>query len=286
MTLPGGADLLPRADGAARLAFAAAGTGAGAGTRLVDLYQRSPCRALFPHVPAGEPPQAVLLTTTGGLTGGDRVAIAVTAGPGSAATVTSQAAEKLYRSTGADAEIGVTLTVGADAWLEWLPQETILFQGARLKRRTEAHLDPAGRLLAVESLVFGRQAMGETFTAGAVRESWRILRDGSVIWADALGLSDAEIPWLMSHPAAFAGARAYATVLYVGPDSDAWLVPARSWLAEEDRWSGVTVINGVLLARFLNPDVRVLRGQVAAYLARARAAIMGFAEAVPRVWGL
>lgn len=275
---------LPRADGAARLAFERDRT-TGA-TRLADLYQRPPCRLLFPHVAAGEPPQAVLVTTTGGLTGGDRIDLSVRAGPGAVATVTSQAAEKLYRSAEGETEVALALSVAAGAWLEWLPQETILFQGARLHRDTRAEVAPGGRLLAVETLVFGRHAMGESLTDGALVESWRITCGGALVWADTLRLAGPEMPRLLAHPAAFAGARAYASVLYVGDDAAAFLPAARSWVAGAGRSAGVTVVNGVLLARFLNAEASVLRGQVAAYLAQARATIGGFAETVPRVWGL
>src|SRR4051812_17746226 len=148
---------LQRADGAACLRFARRGPS----SALADLYQRAPCRVLFPHPPAHEPPQAVLVTTTGGLTGGDRLRIDVAVDAGAAATVTTQAAEKLYRSIDGDAEIDISISVQRGGWAEWLMQETILFDGARLRRRTELDVATGARLLAVESLVFGRSAMGE-----------------------------------------------------------------------------------------------------------------------------
>src|SRR5579859_222328 len=122
-----------RGDGAVELVFARRG----AETVLADLYQRTPCRALFPLPLPTDPPVAVLLTTSGGLTGGDRIRVRATVGPDAAATVTSQAAEKIYRALGAtEAEVRVGLTVEEGGYLEYLPQETILFEGARLDRRT------------------------------------------------------------------------------------------------------------------------------------------------------
>ena len=127
-------------------------------------------RLLFPTPERGDLKLGVLLTTTGGLTGGDRLDIDVEADANAEATVSTQAAEKIYRSMGADCRVRVSLRVGDAAWLEWLMQETILFDGARLARRTEADVAPTGRLLAVESLVFG-SAMGEDFRRGHVQDT-------------------------------------------------------------------------------------------------------------------
>src|SRR5215472_13997928 len=116
--------LLERGDGAAELVFAGRGPGGG----LAHLYQHDPCRVLFPRAEPGHPPTAVLLTTSGGLTGGDRVRLSFAARDGAVATITSQAAEKIYRALDDDCRIDIGIDTG-QAWLEWLPQETILFDG-------------------------------------------------------------------------------------------------------------------------------------------------------------
>ncbi len=115
----------------------------GDATVLATLYQRSPCRVLFPRPPLGEAPLAVLVNTAGGLAGGDHVSVAVRVEAGAAATVTTQAAEKIYRSLGPDARVEARLAVGEDARLEWLPQESILFDGACLDRRLGHDRAPA-----------------------------------------------------------------------------------------------------------------------------------------------
>ena len=142
---------LQRASGECRVSFAVR-DGA---TRLADLYQRDPCRILFPDPEPGEPPQAILVTTSGGVTDGDALKIAVEVGPGATAVAATQAAEKIYRAArmAEHCAIDVSVTVGAGASLDWLPQETIVFEGSRLKRRTEAHVAPGGALLASELLV-------------------------------------------------------------------------------------------------------------------------------------
>lgn len=272
VAFPGTPVRLQRADGAACLRFARRGPS----SALADLYQRAPCRVLFPHPPAHEPPQAVLVTTTGGLTGGDRLRIDVAVDAGAAATVTTQAAEKLYRSSGGDAEIDIGLSVQRGGWAEWLMQETILFDGARLRRRTQIDVAEGARLLAVESLVFGRSAMGETFTRGAVFDSWRLRRDGRLRWADAQRFDAAETSLRFSYE----GAAAAATILYVGADAPSRLPLVREKLQGD---GGATLMDELLLVRVLADDAAALRVTVASLVAALRGAA-GFAATVPRVW--
>ena len=165
---------LQRASGECRVAFDLRD----GRTRLGDLYQRDPCRVLFPHSELGEPPQAVLLTTSGGVTDGDSLKMAIEIGPGAAAVATTQAAEKVYRAAtgGGHCAIDVAVRVGEGATLDWLPQETIVFQGARLKRRTVADVEPGGALLACEMVVLGRAASGERFVSGLLLDAWSVRR--------------------------------------------------------------------------------------------------------------
>ncbi|MET0270387.1 MAG: urease accessory protein UreD [Sphingomonas sp.] len=265
-----------RVDGAARVAFAAPG-------RLADLYQRAPCRILFPDTEAGEPVEAVSITTSGGLTGGDRIALEVAVLADACATVSTQAAEKLYRATADDADIRIDtrLSVGANAWGEWLGQEAILFDGARVKRRFEAEVAPTGRLLAVESLVFGRAAMGETVRSGRIHDSWRIRREGRLIWVDALRL-DGDVAAAMAAPFAFGDARSTATIVYVGADAATHLDVARALIG--DVRGGATSFDGMLIVRLLAADAAALRRAVARIAGGLRHAIAGYAPRLPAVW--
>jgi urease accessory protein len=152
-TLPSEAtpSVLPRMSGVARMRF----VWKDGATRLADLDQKTPLRVLFPQTSPGAPKLAAITTVSGGLVGGDTLAVDVAVGKGAAAVAIGQAAEKVYRSIGPDSTVDVSLNVGSGAWLEWLPQETILFDGARLARRTVADVDPAGQLMAGECVVFG-----------------------------------------------------------------------------------------------------------------------------------
>ncbi len=262
---------LQRASGESRVAFDLRE----GRTRLGDLYQRDPCRVLFPKPEPGEPPQAVLITTSGGVTGGNSLKMAIEVGPGASAVATSQAAEKIYRAArgGGHCAIDVGVTVGEGAQLEWLPQETIVFQGARLKRRTVAEVGPGGALLACEMVVLGRAASGERFVSGLLLNSWSVRRGGRLVWTDALKV-EGETP----QGAGFGAANALATVIGVWDEPQPRFEQARSLLAEaRDVRAGVTLVNGVVVARLL--------GEATAVRAATIRFLTGFrGRRLPRVW--
>jgi urease accessory protein len=269
---------LQRGDGQAEIGFVRAD----GRTRLRHLHQRTPLRVLFPDSEPGEPMLAALVMTSGGIAGGDRLAVDIAAAAGAAATVTGQAAEKVYRALDGEsaAQSRVRLDVEDGAWLEYLPQETILFDRARLERRFDIDVAAGGRLLACDMVVFGRTASGERFTRGLWQDRWRLRQNGRLIWADAMkveGLAS------IDHPAGFGGAAAHAMALYVGPDAKNWLEAARG-LAVGCRHAAATVIGNVLLARFLDRDAAALRRALAHYIVGMRAAVAGLPARPPRLW--
>jgi len=275
------AERLQRCDGAARIAFRRRADGT---TALADLYQRAPARVLFPDVEPGEPPQAVLLTTSGGLTGGDRLRLELEVGPEASATVATQAAEKLYRALEGDARIEARVTVGRNARAEWLAQETILFDGAALRRTFTADLDAGAELLAVESIVFGRGAMGERMATGRVHDAWRIRRGGRLVWADALHLSG-DIAGQRALPFGFGTATACATLVQAGDGAEGHLEAARDLLSgAAGVRAGVTAFDGLLIARILADDPADMRRAVITLAAGLRHAAAGLPPRLPRVW--
>jgi urease accessory protein len=272
---------LERADGAARIVLARRDNV----TAIADLYQRAPCRVLFPDVDAGDPLTAALLTTSGGLTDGDRISLSLSAGEGAAATITTQAAEKIYRSAGDPCCVSAELDLAPGAAIEWLMQETILFNGARLSRRLEADVPASAQLLAVESLVFGRTAMGEAFRHGYVRDVWRIKREGRPVWVDALKL-DGDVGAARAKPFGFGTAVACATIVYVGADAARWLDTAREAVAERGAEAAATSFDGLLVVRILADDASAMRGAVARCVTRLRSAALGRPARMPRLWSL
>ncbi|MBI1778405.1 MAG: urease accessory protein UreD [Proteobacteria bacterium] len=268
---------LQRGDGAAHIRVRRRGRQ----TVLAELYQRSPARVLFPNRAADEPLEAVLVTTSGGLAGGDRLQLRFAAAEGAKAIVTTQAAEKIYRSLGDDCRISVNLEVAAGAELEWLPQETILFDGARLDRRNEAEIAPEGRFFAAEMVVFGRLARGESFSRGFWHERWRLWRGGRLVWADALSLED-DIAETIGAPSGFAGAEASATAFYLGAGAERLLSAARAIVERAECRAGVTRLGDLLVARWLGSAGRV-RDDLQTFLVQFRTAAC-LPGRLPRVW--
>lgn len=249
-------------------------------TALADLHQKPPLRMLFPYV--DDPlPLAICANTAGGLVGGDRARTEIEAGSDTAVTVTAQAAEKVYRSLGADTVIENRLVVRQGAWLEWLPQETIIFDRARLRRAMRIDLEENARVLAGEILVFGRIARGETVTSGLVRDAWEIRRGGKLLWADALHL-DGDIGGVLADASCFGGARAYATMLYAGADAAGLLEPLRE--QRLDAGGAATCIGPLLIARWLSADPAAVRRNFGKAWSFLRQQARGLPAALPRIW--
>ncbi|MDB5371288.1 MAG: Urease accessory protein UreD [Roseomonas sp.] len=264
-----------RAHGRAELGFALTPRG----TVLKHLFHAAPLRVLFPTPEPDDLPLGVLVNVGGGLAGGDSLDMTVTLASGASASVTTPAAEKIYRSLGDATRVASRLDVADGATLEWLPQETILFDGARLERRMDAVLAPGARLLAAETLVFGRAARGETLTHGALFDSWRLRRGGRLEWADALDLSG-DVATRLASPFGFAGAEAMALLLLAASPAEA--TAARDLLRAAGQ-DATLARPGLMLARWLGPAGAV-RDAVAAAVPVLRAGVLGLPARLPRLW--
>jgi urease accessory protein len=270
--------------GAAEIGF----DNSGGRTRLAHLYQRSPLRVLFPEPEDGEATTAVLVTTSGGLVAGDRLGVAVEMEQGAAAHLTTAAAEKIYRSAGATTIINQRLRLAAGACLEFLPQETIVFDAARVRRATIIELSRGAGFLGGGIVVFGRHAYGETFAQGLLRDAWEVYRDGALVWGDALHL-DGDIAAIIADPACLAGAAACATLILAPPrggprDFIDGARAAQQRSASAGLRGGVTVVAGLLIARWLGPDALALRRAFADCAGHLRAAAFGLPRRLPRLW--
>ncbi len=241
---------------------------------LGDLYQQGAARALLPE--AGGQAEVVFLNTAGGLTGGDQLDYRLTLGNRVRATATTQTAERAYRSASGAARMALRFEVGAGAWLDWLPQETILFDRAHLVRRTEIRLHAqAAGCLALEAVVLGRAAMGETLRRLDFHDSRRIWRGDRLVFADPVHLTDAS---LGSDPAGLGGARAFASLVLVGEGAEDAVQPLRGLLDEAGVRAAASALPGRLSLRALAVDGWPLRRLLARVLTQLRR------KPLPRVW--
>ncbi len=263
--------LLPRVDAELRLEAARAG----ARTQAFCAYDSGGWRWRFPR--AGEVCEAVIVNTGGGMAGGDRARIDVAAGPGAHLLVTSQSQEKIYRAAGSACDVRLGLRAATGARLIWAPQETLLFEGARLSRRLEADVAEDASLTIYEAAAFGRLAHGETRVDASLRDTWRLRRGGRLVFAEALRLDDAGAT--LDRLAVGAGARALATLVRIAPDAAAQLDPLRAALADAPGLeAGASVVDGVLVARLVSASPQGLRAGLAA------AFLVLEGRAPPRVW--
>ncbi len=246
-----------------------------ASTQAASLFETGGLRLRFPN--ADGACEGVLINTGGGIAGGDRVAIVCDVGPNASATVTTQSAEKIYRAETSPAEISVALQLAPKSKFVWLPQETILFDGARLSRTFDVSMTADASLTVLESVVFGRIARAERLGGGLLRDRWRIRRAGRLIFAEDIRL-EGPIADLLDQPACGGGARAIATLLHISPKAETRLIGLRRVLTKAHSTCGASAYNGLLIARFACADAAQLRRDV------ARAAEFILRGALPRVW--
>lgn len=247
-------------------------------TRVATGYQGGCLKFRMPRFAPREMPSAVLINTSGGLAGGDRLVQRIDWGARSAAIVTTQAAEKIYRAVDEAATIDTRIHVGEGAHAEWLPQESIVFDRARLVRDTQVRLAANADFLGLEAVVLGRTAMGELVEAGLLSDRWRIWREGRLIYADALKL-DGPIDDLMRQPPIGAGARAMAVLVIVAPHAMAMLAPLRLALEGAQGMAAASSWNGMTVARLLAGNGAMLRHDLLLALGAVRDG-----RPLPRLW--
>lgn len=250
--------------------------GVGPSDALADLFQDGALRARLPRPRPGAGLEAVVINTSGGMTGGDVYDVEVALAPGARATVVGQACEKIYRSSGGSAALDVRLEVGAGASLSWLPQPAILFDGAAFTRQLTVDLAPDARLFAVEATVLGRKAMGESLRSCRLREHWRVRQDGRLAWASAGRLDLPGDP--LASTATLAGGDAFATFLCADPDPDAVLEAFRAVAGRVRGQLGASRLDDLVTATLVAPAARYLMEDLAVLVEA-----VGGTE-VPRVW--
>ena len=244
-------------------------------TRRRHLHESGSLRVRFPS-PEADGLSAVFVNTAGGIAGGDRFDIDIAAGEGARLAVTSAAAEKIYRAQGSAAQVNIALKAADGAHLAWLPQETILFDRARVLRRIDIDLAESASLLLCEIVVFGRAAMGERMLHGEFVDRWRLRRAGRLVFAETVRL-DGDIGEKLGRPAVAGGGVASGTALIV-PGDEGLVERIRELAKSFGGEVGISCWNGFAMARFCAQDAARLRADMMAVLGRASG------SALPRLW--
>jgi urease accessory protein len=245
-------------------------------TVLEGLRQAGCLKARFPRPEDPQWASVVTLNTSGGIAGADVLDSAFVVNAGARATIAAQAAERFYRAlpNSAPSRVRTRITVDDRAAVEWLPQETILFDRCALNRRLQVELAADASFLGVECLVFGRAAMGETVQQASLRDAIAVRRAGRWLLHDAIRL-DGDVAATLQQAAIAAGAQAVATLVYVAADAEVMLESVRIALPE----CGASAWDGMLIARMLAADGASLRRSVIAALN-----VLRCGRPLPRVW--
>jgi urease accessory protein len=270
---------LQRSDGAGRVVV----SGSENGTRIIDVFQRSPIRIMFPRDGGAAAEEAVFINTAGGVAGGDKLESGVTALANASIAVTSQAAEKIYRALNEPARVVTKLKACANAKLAWLPQETIIFNRGRVSRQTEIEVSSGSELLALEWLVLGRAAQGEKMAGGHITESWRVMKDGRLIWADSFRVTDEMFPHL-HRKALLSDCKAFATLIYFGPDLETRLELLRNIASSIACQCAPTSVSGLIIVRFAASDSFDLRVALCSFLQQFSEELGPGPFRVPKMW--
>jgi urease accessory protein len=230
---------------------------AGGRNAVSRVSESGPLRVRFPRITDADRLEGVLINTAGGIAGGDCLHYEIEAAESTSLALTSQAAEKIYRSSGETARINVDLKADKNARLSWLPQETILFDRVKVKRTLNAEIEPNATITICESVVFGRAAMGECVDVGSFEDCWRIKRGGKLIFADTTRLNG-KVEQLLTLKAITAGHSCIATILHIASDAESRLEKARA-VFSSDMEAGASAFEGMLVVRMIAPDSFMLR---------------------------
>lgn len=225
---------------------------------------------------------AIVVHPPGGIAGGDRLEIGIEAGAGSQVLVTTPGAGKWYRTAGPEASLTATLEVAAGATLEWLPQETIVFDGARARLATEVRLQGDAGYIGWEIACLGRTGSGERFATGESRFSSAILRDGRPLWLErgCVGGGSA----LMASAAGLAGQPVFGTLAAAFPAVGRAQLEACRGVSPHEGLGATTLLPGVLLARYLGASTESARRWFTALWRILRPACAGREAVEPRIW--
>ncbi len=237
-------------------------------------------KALYPEGPGVC--HHMLLHPPGGMAGGDALTLEVQVASGAAVLLTTPGAGKWYRSRGAVARQSLRFDVAAGAMLEWLPQESIVFDAALARVEQNVRLEAGATFVGWDVMCLGRTAAGETFRQGHYHSCTRIERDGQLLWLERGVLEGGSS--LLQSPAGWNGAPVSATLVATGPGLDGDVLAACRALRPGNGTAAMTVLPGLWLIRYLGADAAVARAYLTSQWQLLRPALSGRNSCLPRIW--
>ena len=247
------------------------------GPNVTHLYQSGCSKLMLPKT-YGIMKEAVLLNTAGGITGGDALNINITASDCNV-VVTSQTAERFYRSNMQPASISIFLKVDKGAKLHWIPQETILFEGSAVDRTIKLDMAHDCDCLLAETLVLGREAMGEKIRTCHFTDQWRLYEEGKLFHSEAMRMTG-DMEKLLDSKAGAHGARIISTIICAGPNTELLWPIVEKKLLSMSSVSAASFFNGKMIIRLLNSNCSNGRTEFNQMLMELRS------QPMPRVWQL
>ena len=257
-------------------------------TVLADLYQEGCAKVRLARAEKGRLAEAVLINTSGGLTDGDEFTSHVCWEANTTAIVTTQASERLYKTLSGHASIVSDLKINEGACALWLPQETIMFDGGAYERKTLIDMPSNATLVAIESTMFGRKAMGEVVTQGWLREDWQVRIDGKLAFVDAFELGK-DIDQKLGRRVIASGAKALSTIVFAGPDIETMRDRLNEIIESNEGVGRASSLGALMVVRLFAKDSQSLRkltvpilDELLLHATQAK----GEASLLPRVWSL
>lgn len=255
-------------------------------TKLIQSRNQAPLKIQRPFYPEGESIcHSVILHTAGGIVGGDRLSCNFHLQPDAKALITTAAANKIYRSNGLQARQNIDIKIDNRACLEWLPQETIVFNGANFRQEIRIELADEANFIGWEITRFGRTARKEKFVRGEWRSHFEIWRNNKPLWIDRQYLPGSEE--IFHSPHALAGKPIVGTLVYIGqPVSTEIVQQARNLFIPPSSSYGVTRLENGLLCRYRGDSTTEVRNWFISVWQLLRMSLLNRDRCLPRVWML
>lgn len=252
-------------------------------TVLVERRHRGPLRVQKALYPEGEEVcQTLVVHPPGGIVGGDALAIDLHGGASTHIQLTTPGAAKWYRTTGATARATTAIRAAEDCIVEWLPQESIVFDGARASMTTRVALARGAVFAGWDIVSLGRTAAGERFTSGRLHQTWELTREDRLVWCERAVLDGGSRA--LRSGAILGSAPVFGTMIVTGHAmSDALRAACRDVVATEGKCA-VTRMPEVCVARYCGASPIAARTYFATLWRLLRPAMIGREFVPPRIW--